>query len=247
MKQLVKKIVAIVLLGLAPTLAGNVALAAGGNVHLDKAYLDMHDTGSLQRGAKLYVNYCLGCHSLKYQRYIRMAEDLNIDVELLKENLMFGTDKIHSTMTTALPDEQANKWFGTLPPDLSLVSRSRGADWLYTYLRSFYLDSSRPFGVNNSLFKDVGMPHVLWELQGWQKAKMSADGKRVEGFEVVEPGTLSAGEYDNAVRDLVGFMSYVGEPIQLERKRLGVWVLLFLGVFFVLAYLLKKEYWRDIH
>ncbi|MEE8429552.1 MAG: cytochrome c1, partial [Gammaproteobacteria bacterium] len=176
--------------------------------------------------------------------------------EQVTENLMFASDKVSSLMTVAMDAKDAKNWFGTSPPDLSLSSRARGVDWLYTYLRSFYLDNdpSRPFGVNNLVFKDVAMPHVLWELQGSQKAvyktELDHEGHEhqvIEKLELVEPGTLSVSEYDRAVQDLVTFMSYLGEPIKLERRRIGVWVLLFLAVFFVVALMLKKEYWKDVH
>lgn len=229
-----------------------VVLAAGGGAHLDEADIDPTDNQSLQRGAKLFVDYCLSCHSAKFQRYNRMARDLGIDEEALVSDYMVGVEKPGETMRVAMTDEMAERWFGTKIPDLSLVARSRGVDWLYTYLRSFYIDESRPFGVNNALFKGVSMPHVLWELQGWQEAVYEAgpDGKltdRIERLELVEPGQMSVQEYDSAVRDLVNYLSYVGEPIQNQRRQLGIWVIGFLLVFFVLAYLLKKEYWRDIH
>jgi ubiquinol-cytochrome c reductase cytochrome c1 subunit len=244
-----KKLIFAFLLAALPALG----MAAGGGVHLDDADLDMSDQASLQRGAKFFVNYCLSCHSAKYQRYNRMARDLGMTEEEVKENLMLATDKIGDTMNIAMDPEQAAVWFGTTPPDLSVIARARGVDWLYTYLRSFYIDESRPFGVNNVVFPDVGMPHVLWKLQGMQKAVF----KEVNGQKVVEKlvpadgaagkGTMSAEEFDGAMRDLTAFLSYIGEPIQMERKRIGVWVLLFIGVFFVLAYLLKKEYWKDVH
>ncbi|MCP4287984.1 MAG: cytochrome c1 [Gammaproteobacteria bacterium] len=222
---------------------------ASGGAHLDDADIDMGDQASLQRGAKYFVNYCLSCHSAKYQRYNRTAKDLGLSEDEVKENLMFTTEKIGETMDIAMDPQDANTWFGVIPPDLSVISRARGVDWLYTYLRSFYIDESRPFGVNNIVFPDVGMPHVMWKLQGTQKAVFKDhDGQKVfEKFELVSPGTMSLEEFDVAMRDLTAFLSYVGEPIQMERKRIGVWVLLFIAVFFVLAYLLKKEYWKDVH
>jgi len=222
---------------------------ASGGAHLDDADIDMGDQASLQRGAKYFVNYCLSCHSAKYQRYNRTAKDLGLSEDEVKENLMFTTEKIGETMNIAMDSQDANTWFGVIPPDLSVISRARGVDWLYTYLRSFYIDESRPFGVNNIVFPDVGMPHVMWKLQGTQKAVFKDhDGQKVfEKFELVSPGTMSPEEFDVAMRDLTAFLSYVGEPIQMERKRIGVWVLLFIAVFFVLAYLLKKEYWKDVH
>ncbi|MCB1758864.1 MAG: cytochrome c1 [Gammaproteobacteria bacterium] len=226
-----------------------LGLAAGGGVHLDDADIDLSDQASLQRGAKYFVNYCLSCHSAKYQRYNRMAKDLGLTEDEVKDNLMFTTDKIGETMEIAMGEQDANAWFGTAPPDLSVIARARGVNWLYTYLRSFYIDEKRPFGVNNLVFPDVGMPHVLWKLQGMQRARYEeVDGHEVfKGFEQVTPGSMSPEEFDVAMRDLTAFLSYVGEPIQMERKRIGVYVLLFIAVFFVLAFLLKKEYWKDVH
>jgi len=244
-----KKLIVAFLMAIAPVLG----LASGG-AHLDDANIDLSDQASLQRGAKYFVNYCLSCHSAKYQRYNRMAKDLGLTDEEVKDNLMFTTDKIGDTMSIAMDPVAAADWFGTTPPDLSVIARARGVDWLYTYLRSFYLDDSRPFGVNNVVFPDVGMPHVLWELQGAQKAvykteKDSAgnDHDVFDHFEQVTPGSLSPEEYDIMSRDMTAFLAYIGEPIQMERQRMGKWVLLFIVVFFVLAYLLKKEYWKDVH
>ena len=245
-----KKLIVAFLLALAPALG----LASGGGAHLDQANIDLSDKASLQSGAKYFVNYCLSCHSAKYQRLNRMAKDLGLTEEEVKNNLMFTTDKIGDGMTIAMPEDKAAKWFGNPPPDLSVIARARGVDWIYTYLRSFYVDESRPFGVNNTVFPEVGMPHVLWELQGMQKAvhKLEKDsaGNEVEvfdHFELVKPGSLTPEQYDAVARDLTAFLSYIGEPIQMERQRLGLWVLLFIAVFFVLAYLLKKEYWKDVH
>lgn len=183
-----------------------------------------------------------------------MAKDLGLTEDEVAQNLMFTTDKIANTMDIAMTAEQGTEWFGSPPLDLSVISRARGVDWIYTYLRSFYLDEKRRFGMNNLVFPDVGMPHVLWELQGAQKAvfkfEKGSSGNDIQVFDHFEPvtqGTVSAGEYDQVARDLTAFLSYVGEPIQMERKRLGVWVLLLIGVFFVMAYLLKKEYWKDVY
>ncbi|HEB95586.1 MAG TPA: cytochrome c1 [Sedimenticola thiotaurini] len=239
-----KKLIVAFLLAATPLLG----LASGG-VHLDDADIDLTDQASLQRGARLFVNYCLSCHSAKYQRFNRTARDLGLTDQEVKENLMFVADKIGDTMTIAMPPADAGEWFGTAPPDLSVIARARGSDWLYTYLRSFYLDDSRPFGVNNVVFKDVGMPNVLWKLQGLQKAVFTEhEGQQVfEKFEQVSPGSMSPEEFDGAMRDLTAFLTYVGEPIQVERRAMGKWVLLFIAIFFVLAYLLKKEYWKDVH
>jgi len=240
------------LLVLAPT----AGIASEGGQHLDKVNIDVSDRNALQRGAKLFVNYCVSCHSAAFMRYSRMGRDLGLTDNQVKENLMFASEKVGSLMTVAMDAKDAASWFGAPPPDLTLSSRARGVDWLYTYLRSFYLDNdpTRPFGVNNLVFKDVAMPHVLWELQGWQgavhKTETDEQGRKhqvIEKLELVEPGALSVAQYDRAVQDLVTFMAYLGEPVQLERRRIGVRVLLFLAVFFVVALLLKKEYWKDVH
>ena len=240
-----KKLIVAFLLAAAPALG----FSAGGGADLDDADIDVSDQASLQRGARLFVNYCLSCHSAQYQRYNRTARDLGLTEDEVKEHLMFTTDKIGDTMTIAMSPEDATAWFGVAPPDLSVIARARGVDWLYTYLRSFYIDESKPFGVNNVVFPDVGMPHVMWELQGMQKAVFTEEnGQKVfQKFEQVTPGIMSTAEFDDAMRDLTAFLSYIGEPIQTERKRIGKWVLLFIAVFFVLAYLLKKEYWKDVH
>jgi len=240
-----KKLILAFLLAVVPALT----MAAGGGVHLDDADVDVTDTESLQRGAKYFVNYCMGCHSAKYQRYNRMGRDLGLTEDEVKQNLMFNTENIGDTMTIAMKPADAEKWFGVIPPDLSVTARSRGVDWIYTYLRSFYVDESRPFGVNNLVFPDVGMPHVMWQVQGLQKAVYKeVDGRKVvEKLEIAEPGSMNAEEFDGAMRDLTAFLSYVGEPIQAKRRAMGKWVLLFIGVFFILAYMLKKEYWKDIH
>jgi ubiquinol-cytochrome c reductase cytochrome c1 subunit len=218
----------------------NLATAEEAVAHLDKARVDLTDLASLQRGAKLFMNYCSGCHSLKYIRYNTLAKDIGIvdpDGKVLeqavKENLMFVGDKITDTIQSSLTKKEGAAWFGTAPPDLSLVSRSRGADWLYTYLRSFYPDPKRPWGVNNKVFPDVAMPDVLFNL----RAELNAQNDGKESKE----------NFDRAVLDLVSFLSYAGEPNQLVRQRVGLWVLLFLGVFFVFAWLLKREYWKDVH
>jgi len=239
----------IVLMALMPSLLW----ASGASVHLEKAPVDLTDISSLQRGTKWFMNYCSGCHSAQYQRYGRVAGDLQIPTELMRENLIFTGAKIGELMENAIPDKDAAKWFGAAPPDLTLVARVRGADWLYTYLRSFYVDESRPFGVNNLVFPSVGMPHVLQELQGvpsktYETRLVDGESKQVYvGIKTDGSGELSAEEYDQAVADLVNFLVYSGEPVQLERQHLGFWVLGFLVIFFVLSYLLKKEYWRDIH
>ena len=232
----------------------SLAMAAGANVPLDKANNDLSDEASLQNGAKLFMNYCFGCHSAQYQRYERVARDIGIPVELLKENLIFDPEaKVGDLMVNSIPQESAAKWFGAPPPDLTLVARVRGTDWLYTYLRSFYADPSRPFGVNNIVFPSVGMPHVLEELQGIPSPVYEThvvDGqevKKVVGIETDGTGELNDEEYDNAVRDLVNFLEYSGDPVKLERHALGWWVMGFLVIFTIVVVLLKKEYWRYVH
>ena len=240
----------IALVALLPSLV----FAAGTAVHLDKANYDLTDKASLQNGAKLFMNYCSACHSTAHQRYQRVATDLGIPDQLMKDNLIFTDSKIGELMKNSMDKKDAAKWFGNAPLDLTLEARLRGPDWIYTYLRSFYKDPARPFGVNNVVFKDVGMPHVLEELQGIPTAvfETTVDANGVEHHQVValesvESGEMSSDEYDRAVLDLVNFLVYSGEPNKLERQSLGFWVIGFLIILFVLSYLLKKEYWRDIH
>ncbi|HIE01339.1 MAG TPA: cytochrome c1 [Thiotrichaceae bacterium] len=232
-----------------------MAFATSGGIELQHADNDISDKASLQAGAKLFVNYCMGCHSAQYVRFSRMGKDLGLSDDELIENLMFSTEKVGETMTIAMPQDDAKRWFGVTPPDLSVIARARGVDWLYTYLLTFYLDPSRPWGVNNLVFKDVGMPHVLWEQQGWQKPVYETvtndEGKShqvIKSLELVNPADeAKTDQYKKDVRDLVNFLDYMGEPAKLERKSLGWKVMLFLFVFLIFAYLLKKEYWRDIH
>jgi len=244
-----KKYLVIVLLALAPAWV----LAAGGGVHLDKANIDPTNKQSLQRGARIFVNYCLSCHSASLMRYERIGNDLGVDEKLVSENLMFTGGKVGELMTVATAPDDAKEWFGTVPPDLTVIARARGVDWLYTYMRSFYQDNSRHIGTNNLVFPDVGMPNVLWELQGIQETVLKTvkdhDGTehKVVELELVEPGLQSPKEFDRTVRDLVNFLDYMGEPAKYERRQLGTKVILFLLVFLVLAILLKKEYWKDIH
>lgn len=235
-------------------LVPSLAFAAGGsNVPLEKANIDLTDQASLQRGAKLFMNYCFGCHSTHYQRYGRVAEDLGIPPKLMEENLMFVGGKIGDLMENSVDDEQAAKWFGATPPDLTLVARVRGVDWLYTYLRTFYKDESRPFGVNNIVFPSVGMPHVLEELQGVPTPVIETQqvhGKTKEvvvGVTVDGSGEMSTDEYDQAVLDLVNFLAYSADPVKLKRHSIGYWVMGFLVIFLILTFLLKKEFWRDVH
>ena len=271
MKNSVMKKAVTVLVGfVAACVMSSPAFAAGGHgADLDKVHMNMDDKRSLQNGAKLFVNYCLSCHSASYARYNRVAADLDIPLHLLKENLMFTTEKTGDLMTTTMPPEDAKRWFGVTPPDLTLVSRVRKPDWIYTYLRAFYQDEGSPSGWNNSLFENVAMPHAMYELQGVQRyvgkvekddhgagaahaaeSDTSTDGYTVVGgakFELVHEGKLSPVEFDKAMADLTSFLAYLAEPAQMQRKKIGVYSLIFLFILMGLSYLLKKEYWRDVH
>ena len=213
---------------------------------------DLGDRASLQRGAALYMNYCSGCHSLKDLRYSRMGEDLGLTEDEVMQNLNLSGGKIGDQVQVSLTEEDAQKWFGKMPPDLSLIARVRGSDWVYTYLKSFYLDESRPLGWNNKLFPNVSMPNPLWQMQGLQHAEYGepdkATGERpVHGLKVTQPGSMKPEQFDQAVRDITSFLEYAGEPAALKRTSMGVWVILFLAALTFLAYLLKKEYWKDVH
>jgi ubiquinol-cytochrome c reductase cytochrome c1 subunit len=261
-----KKIILTITLALLPL----TGFAAGGAHEpvLDKYTLDLNlgNKDSLRNGAKLFVNYCLSCHSAAYMRYNRMGRDLGLTDEQVANNLMFVADfsddekpegqpkKIGELMTVALKTKDAKAYFGTAVPDLTVVSRSRGSEWLYDYLNTFYVDEKRNVGVNNVRFKNVGMPHVLWELEGLKKPvyKTTTDShgkeiKQIVDFEYIREGKMTPAEYQSAMNDLVNFMTYMGEPIRLERQRTGIFVLFFLAILFVFAYMLKKEYWKDIH
>ena len=230
----------------------SMALASGGEVRLDRAPVNLNNQVSLQRGAKYFVNYCLNCHAAAYMRYSRL-QDLGLSEQQIKDNLMFTTDKIGNTMTTALNPVDAKDWFGAVPPDLSVIARSRGSDWLYTYLRTYYRDDKSPTGWNNETFPNVGMPHVLHELQGVRVMQsvgehIGHDGKKEPIMKpvLVQPGVLSQPEYDQMVGDLVNYLTYMGEPARAQRTQVGVIALFVLGVLFVLALLLKLEYWKDV-
>lgn len=212
---------------------------------------ELTDQASLQRGAQLYMNYCSSCHSLKYMRYSRIAEDLGLSEQQVMDNLDFTGAKFGEQIQVAMPHDPATKWFGKMPPDLSLISRVRGSDWIYTYLKSFYLDESRPLGWNNKLFPNASMPNPLWQLQGLQHAEMSepdAIGERqVEALKVTQAGTQTPAQFDQTARDITNFLEYAGEPAALKRQSMGVWVILFLVALTFLAFLLKQEYWKDVH
>ena len=220
---------------------------ASEGVELQSADIDLSDNASLQRGAQHFVTYCLGCHSAKHMRYLRFALDANIDKEKVLKDIAPEGASIYDQIHSAMNKHDAEKWFGVQPPDLSLIARSRGADWLYSYLKSYYIDPSRPFGVNNLVFEDTAMPNPLWQLQGEQhaEARKTIYGEYTK-LVLDEPGKLSEKEFDLFVNDLVNFLVYVGEPVQLERERLGKYVIFFLLIITVIAYLLKKEYWKDV-
>lgn len=229
-----------------------VTFAASEGPELEKAPTNIKDKAALQAGAKLFVNYCMGCHSANYARFERVGKDLGFTEDEVKQHLMFTADKIGETMTIPMRKEDAVNWFGVAPPDLSVTARSRGVDWLYTYLLSFYEDPSRPNGVNNLVFKDVAMPHVLWELQGGQKPvyetvtdEAGQPHQVIKSLEAKDKN--KAAKYRQEVLNLVTFLEYLGEPAKLERQRLGLWVLVYLVILLIVAYLLKKEYWRDVH
>ncbi|WOX06460.1 ubiquinol-cytochrome c reductase [Microbulbifer pacificus] len=253
-------IIAVVLMAFVPI----KAVGAESSVELDHINIDLGDKPSLQRGAKYFVNYCMGCHSANFSRWERVATDLDIPNELMMQNLVLGDDKIGDLMQIAMQPDDSKVWFGATPPDLTLVARARSPEWLYTYLRSFYKDESRPTGVNNKVFPNVGMPHVLMELQGLPECAPGPkrDHGKVVRDEMGNPimdancgslqvskvkGSISGEEYDQAVYDLVNFMEYVAEPMAESRKRIGFYVLAFILVFFIFAWLLNREYWKDIH
>jgi ubiquinol-cytochrome c reductase cytochrome c1 subunit len=233
------------------------ALASGGGIAWDKAPNNTNDMAALQNGAKMFVNYCLSCHSAAFMRYNRLT-DIGLTEEQIKGNLLLTNAKIGDTMKAAIDPQQAKEWFGGNPPDLTVIARSRagsggsGADYLYTYLRTFYRDENKPTGWNNLAFPNVAMPHVLWELQGERRPifeEINQHGHEVQvvkGWEQVKPGLMTPLQFDQSIGDLVGYLQWMGEPAQNTRVRVGVWVLLFLGVFTVFAWRLNAAYWKDI-
>src|SRR6202167_2467872 len=234
-------------------LSAGAAVAEEGEIAVLPSSADIKDTESLQRGARNFMNYCSGCHSLKYLRYNRMAEDLKIPESVLTANLMFTSDKSFDTINSAMPAD-SETWFGKQPPDLSLTARAKGVDYIYSYLKGFYVDKTRPWGVNNLYLPAAAMPHVLQERQGLQKPVFKNEPDEhgsarmvLVGVDTMTPGALKPEEYDQFVRDIANFLDYAGEPVKEKRESLGVFVTLFLLVFFVFAYLLKKEYWKDVH
>ncbi len=262
---------AVLLAALFVALSGAAVASGGADIRMEPAPIDRLDLASQQRGARIFVNYCLNCHTAKYMRYNRLT-DLGLTETQIRDNLMFATDKIGETMTVAMRTADAKAWFGVPPPDLTVEARVRGADWLYNYFLGFYRDDSAPSGWNNLVFPNVAMPHVLAGLGGTnrlvtrefknhgeaQAAALAAKGivvlapgknhtYVVETIAAESPGTLTPVEYQHAVADLVNFLDYMGEPAKNKRMRLGLLVLLYLGVLFVFAYWLKREYWKDIH
>ena len=235
-------------------LAGQV-YAASGNVVLAQSEANVSDQASLQRGAALFFNYCSGCHGIKYMRYARIAEDLDLSEEQLMSNLVFTGAKSGDLVKSAMPAGSA-AWFGAAPPDLSLTARARGSDWIYSYLKAFYVDPSRPLGWNNTVFPAASMPNVLWQRQGIQtlaaghgdEGDHGGHGMRLEDqFELASAGSRSAAEFDQDARDITNFLTYVGEPAALDRERYGVWVFLYLVLLTGVLYVLEHEYWRDVH
>jgi ubiquinol-cytochrome c reductase cytochrome c1 subunit len=235
---------------LALLLAPVVALAAGGGYRLDRAPIQLTDQLSLQSGARTFVNYCMNCHGAQYMRYNRLT-DIGLTEAQIRDNLILTDAKVGDTMKVALSAKDGKAMFGAAPPDLSVIGRSRGADWLYTYLRTFYRDDKSPTGWNNAVFPQVAMPHALWTLQGERTLQVVEDkehhGPPQYKWTQVSAGTMNEVQYDTMVRDLVNFLVYMGEPSAVNRKNLGIVVLFFLGVLFIFAYLLKKEYWKDVH
>ena len=258
-----KKLFAVLMLVMMPVLS----FASEQGVHLDKVDIDVSDKAALQDGARTFANYCMGCHSAKFQRYERVADDLGIPHDVMLKNLVFTGAKIGDHMNIGMQPEDAKAWFGAAPPDLTLVARVRGTDWLYSYLRSFYEDPSRPWGVNNTVFPNVGMPNVLAPLQGRQvigckQVQIVEDGKKqydpLTGTPLTheacdqltvlpKTGALTEEQFDEKIKNLVTFLAYSANPVKLEHQRIGTYVLIYLAFLFVFAYLLKREYWKDVH
>jgi len=232
-------------------LTASQSFAAGGAA-LDHVEFDPGNKASLQRGARNFMNYCSGCHSAKYVRFKTIGKYLELSEEQLIDNLMFNAEKTFDTINTAMPADSAKRWFGTAPPDMSLMARAKGADYIYSFLRGFYLSADSPTGVDNRVLGGTSMPHVLWELQGFQKALFSEhteDGVTThsfDGFELVIDGSMDSEDFDDFVADTVNFLAYIAEPIRSERRKLGVWVLMFLIFFWILSVMLKKQIWKDV-
>jgi ubiquinol-cytochrome c reductase cytochrome c1 subunit len=227
--------------------------AGGGGSHMKPADIDPDNVASLQRGARNFMNYCSGCHSAQYVRYNTIGKTLNLSEEQLTDNLMFNADKTFETIQTAMPAADGARWYGKTPPDLSLMARARGADYVYNFLKGFYVSEASPTGVDNLVLAGTSMPHVLWELQGYQAVNFdkheNEDGSvttTFDSFEQLSAGSMDAEEYDDFVRDTVNFLAYIAEPIRSERRKLGVWVIMFLIFFFILSTQLKKQIWKDV-
>jgi ubiquinol-cytochrome c reductase cytochrome c1 subunit len=231
--------------------AAPAAMGSEDGYRLDRAPIDPNDVVSLQAGARTFANYCLNCHGAQFMRYNRLG-DIGLTEAQIKDNLLFAGDKVGETMKTALTTKDGKAWFGVAPPDLTVIARSRGGDWLYTYLRTFYRDPKTPTGWNNAVFPNVGMPHALWTLQGERLLEVAHE--KEGGHESTEykwtqlsEGRQNTTQYDTTVRDLVNYLVWMGEPAANSRKKIGVVVLYFLGVLFVLAYAMKREFWKDVH
>ncbi|MDH4106909.1 MAG: cytochrome c1 [Gammaproteobacteria bacterium] len=238
----------------ATLLLGGQVLAAGSALDLHKANNDPDNKQSLQRGARNYMNHCSGCHSAQYVRFNSIARDLEIPEDQVIANLMFNAEKTFETITVNMPADDAARWFGRTPPDLSLMARAKGTDYVFSFLKGFYIDPDSPTGVDNLYLGGTSMPHALWELQGFQAAvfvegEPNQEGLRpmvFERFEPVSSGSMSPEQFDEFVRDTVNFLEYISEPIRATRRVLGVWVLIFLGFFFIVASMLKKQIWKDV-
>lgn len=240
-------------LALAACFIASPGMAAGGGIHLEPAEIERDNISSLQRGARNFMNYCSGCHSAQYVRYNTIGKDLGLSEEQLIDNLMFNAEKTFETIQSAMPAEDAARWYGTAPPDMSLMARAKGADYVYNFLKGFYVSDESPTGVNNVVLAGTSMPNVLWELQGYQAAHFdhheNDDGSvttTFEGFEALSAGSMDAEDFDEFVKDTVNFLAYIAEPVRSERRKLGVWVLMFLIFFFILATQLKKAIWKDV-
>lgn len=230
------------------------AMAAGGGPELASANIDRDNINSLQRGAANFMNYCSGCHSAQYVRYNTIGRDLDLSEEMLIDNLMFNAEKTFETIQASMPANDAARWYGTAPPDLSLLARSKGVDHVYNFLKGFYVSDESPTGVDNLVLSGTSMPHVLWELQGYQAARFedhsNEDGSittTFEGFEQLTAGKMDSEDYDDFVRDTVNFLAYIADPIRSDRRKIGVWVLMFLTFFYIVANMLKKQIWKDVH
>lgn len=229
----------------------SISVANAAEKGLQAANIRLDDIASMQRGARLFFNYCSGCHSLEYLRYSRIGKDLKIDPADVEKNFVFTGGKIGDHAVSHMPADDAATWFGKTPPDLSLEARAKGSDWIYSYLKSFYIDPTRPLGWNNTVFENASMPNALWELQGIQVAvvKPAEEGQdaTIEKLEIKTPGRQDAAAFDRTVRDITAFLQYAGEPAALKRQSMGVWVLLYIAFFTLLAWLLKHEFWKDVH